>query len=78
MNIIKKNERERIFREAIALVGVTDFDAGSRLVRMQRSAAFVVLLMRQEGISQGRAQTAIATAYRRIRTQRAQPVIETD
>lgn len=74
MNIIKKDERERIFRDAVALVGDTDFDAGSRLVRMQRFAAFVVLLMRQEGISQGRAQAAIAIAYRRIRYQRAQPV----
>lgn len=78
MNIIKEDERERIFGVAVALVGDTDFDTGSRLDRRRRADAFIDELKHLEGISEGRARTAIATAYRRIRNQRAQPVIETD
>lgn len=71
MNIITKDERERIFRVAVALVGNTDFDAGSRLDRRRRADAFIAELMRVESISQSRAKGAVATAYRRIRRKRA-------
>jgi hypothetical protein len=72
MNTIGKAERERIFGVAVALVENTDFDAGSRFDRRRRADAFIEELMRKEAISRDRAQTAIATAYRRIRYKQAQ------
>jgi hypothetical protein len=70
MNTIKRDERERIYRSAVALVENTNFDAGDRFARRRRASTFVEELRHAENISQGRAQGAISTAYRRVRLER--------